>query len=303
MKTTRKVFKTTLLIGALLLSGCASIDKASTRVTEIARTAVGLANPVKISDHGDFQLVRLLAKVGQPGNAMAVTNAPAARGEMLYLVDGQSLRQLDLSTLQWVELSVQADTLIEPSGVFANSKHLLVLSEKNGLAWKIDRQSGEIILEIKDLNRPRSMVELSDGSLLITEAGTAPNYVGVLTMISGPKGDQRTTLASGLIEPSGMVATVGGVYITETGTGSVLRLDPVTGRRSVLVSGLKKPHGITLTTTGRLAVLESQAKQITILDPVNGAATVRANQLPVASDPAYFAQLSSMGSESLLLFQ
>jgi hypothetical protein len=283
-----------VLIGTGLAS-CATIDRASKAVVSSARSVVGLNNPVAVSEHGDFALFRLLSKFGDVGGTLNLSNAPGAAGEQLYVVDGKQLKQLDLSSLKDIELSGLKETTLEtPSAVLANTRVLLVSSESTGRVYRIDRQTGAVLLEVRDLNKPRGIVELSDGSLLIAESGN-----GKITLISGSKGETRREMATGLATPSGMVNTVGGVYITETDTGSILRLDPVSGRRTILTQGLKSPQGITLTSTGRLAVLETGAAQITIVDPASGGSTVRATNLPLDKTSKAYTSLTAAGNENL----
>ncbi len=286
---------TGLALAMSVLAGCSTIDKASQMVVNSARSVVGISNPVLVSEHGDFILQRLAAKFGKVGAVLNLSNAPGAVGEQLYVVDGAQLKQLDLSSLKGIELSGLQETALEmPSAVSANTRVLLVSSESAGRVYRIDRQTGAVLLEVRDLNRPRGVVELSDGSLLVAESGA-----GKITLISGSKGETRRELATGLATPSGMVNSIGGVYITEADSGSILRLDPVSGRRTVLTQGLKNPQGITLTSTGRLAVLEVGAGQISIVDPVNGGATVRANNLPIDAAAKTFNNLASAGNENL----
>ncbi len=277
------------------LVGCATVDKASQVVMSSARSVVGLANPVIVGEYGDFVLQRLLTKFGAVGAPLNLSSAPGAIGEQLYVVDGKQLRQLDLSSLKDIHLSgLQDSALTTPTAVSANTRHLLVSSENGGVVYRIDRQTGAVLLEIKDLNRPRGVVELSDGSLLIAEAGA-----GKITMVSGSKGEIRSALATGLAAPSGLVNAIGGVYVTESDSGSILRLDPVSGRRSILSQGLSNPQGITLTSTGRLAVLEVGAAQISIVDPSSGGAAVRAKNLPVDTANKHFNNLTAAGNENL----
>jgi streptogramin lyase len=283
-----------LLIGAGL-SSCATVDRASQAVVNSARSVVGLGNPVAISEHGDFALFRLQAKYGKVGGTLNLSSAPGAVGEQLYVVDAQQLKQLDLSSLKVIELSGLQESAIEsPTAVSANTRVLLVSSESAGKVYRIDRQTGAVLLEVRDLNKPRGVVELSDGSLLVAESGS-----GKIVLISGSKGETRRDMASGLLTPSGMVNTVGGVYITETETGSILRLDPVSGRRTILTQGLKSPQGITLTSTGRLAVLEVGAAQISIVDPAGGGSTVRATNLPLDTASKSYTSLTGSGNEQL----
>lgn len=280
---------------ALALSACSTVEKTSQTVVETAKRVVGIQSPVVFGEQGDFVGLRLVPKVGQAGSLLNVSAAPGALGEQLYFVDGKTLRQLDVATLKTVSLSqLQDGALLEPTFIAANPRHLLIASERSGNAYKIDRITGAVLLEIKNLNKPRAILELSDGSLLIAEYGS-----GEITMIVGPRGESRRVLATGLIGPSGMVATSSGIYITETETGSILRLDPVSGRRTILAQGFKEPHGIALTSTGRLAVLEVATQQVLIVDPVNGSSAVRFNNLPIDSTAKTFQSLAASGNEIL----
>ncbi len=284
-RTRRQAFGLGLLAVAGL-PGCTTLSTAGNRVVSTARSVVGLGNAPVVAEYVDFVLVRLAANVTTPGSAAGLAAADSRSGDLLYLTDQRKLRMLESNRQSWTDLSVEskdasASVLENPTGVAVNSRHILVTSEARGTALRIDRATGEILLEAKGLDRPRGILELSDGSLIVVEAGSRDRATGKVSMISGPTGERRSELATSLATPTGIVASIGGLFITESDTGAILRLDPVTRNRSVLTDGLEQPQGIAVTTTGRLAVIEAGAARLSIVNPSDGRANVRAGKLPL----------------------
>ena len=140
----------------------------------------------------------------------------------------------------------------------------------------IDRKTGKTREMLHDFKAPHDAVKLGDGSILVNELGTKS-----LIRASGEHGKERTTVIGGLEGPVGMVAATGDtVYITEAFAGQVSKVE-TNGEKSVIAKDLKMPEGIALDPDGKLIVAEVGARRIIQIDPVNGAVTEIAGNLPI----------------------
>jgi hypothetical protein len=90
---------------------------------------------------------------------------------------------------------------------------------------------------------------------------------------------------------------MGRLYVTETRTGQLSRIDLATGRRTLIASGLQAPEGVAVLADGAVAVVEAGAKRVTRVDP-GGARAVIADKLPVGLGygPSLFRGLAATDS-------
>ncbi|HLE56490.1 MAG TPA: hypothetical protein VJB15_05350, partial [Rhodothermia bacterium] len=68
--------------------------------------------------------------------------------------------------------------------------------------------------------------------------------------------------------------------VAETGAGRLVRVDPSTGAKTELATGLAQPEGIAVTPDGGIVVVEVGAKRLTRIE-ASGASAVIAADLPV----------------------
>jgi len=165
-----------------------------------------------------------------------------------------------------------------PMQVSLGAKHVILSSAYIGNVQVLDRASGEILRTIPNTNGVQGALELPDGTLLIAEAITGklvrvdtaePAGTSVLTEgLEGPVGlvadteakepgvyltevrsgrvtwvrladGSRRTVASDLLAPEGIARHPdGGLIVAEVGRKQLVRIDPATGRSTVLASGL-----------------------------------------------------------------
>jgi streptogramin lyase len=76
----------------------------------------------------------------------------------------------------------------------------------------------------------------------------------------------------------------GAVYVTELGTGSILRIDLANGNKTVVAGNLKGPEGIDVAPDGKIVVAEVGLRRVLSIDPKSGAMTVLANNLAIGLD-------------------
>lgn len=166
-----------------------------------------------------------------------------------------------------------------PMQVSLSAKHVILSSAYLGNVQVLDRASGEILRTIRNANGVQGALELPDGTLLVAEATTGklvrvdtaePAGIMVLTEgLEGPVGlvadmeskepgvyitevragrvtrvrlsdGSRCTVASDLGAPEGIARHPdGALIVAEVGRKQIVRIDPATGRSTVLASGLR----------------------------------------------------------------
>ena len=165
-----------------------------------------------------------------------------------------------------------------PMQVSLGAKHVILSSAYLGSVQVLDRASGEILRTIPNTNGVQGALELPDGTLLIAEATTGrlvrvdtaePAGTKVLSEgLEGPVGlladteakepgvyvtevrsgrvtrvllsdGSRRVVASDLLAPEGIARHPdGGLIVAEVGRKQLVRIDPATGRSTVIASGL-----------------------------------------------------------------
>jgi sugar lactone lactonase YvrE len=166
-----------------------------------------------------------------------------------------------------------------PMHVSLAAKHVVLSSAYLGAVQVLDRTSGEVLRTIPNTNGVQGALELPDGTLLLAEATTGklvrvdaaePAGTTVLTGgLEGPVGlvadteaeepgvyvtevrsgrvtrvrlsdGARRTVAKGLKAPEGIARHPdGGLIVAEVGRKRLVRIDPATGRSTVIASGLR----------------------------------------------------------------
>ncbi|SEK46471.1 DNA-binding beta-propeller fold protein YncE [Stigmatella aurantiaca] len=166
-----------------------------------------------------------------------------------------------------------------PMHVSLGEAHVVLSSAYLGNVQVLDRASGEVLRTLPNTNGVQGALELPDGTLLLAEASTGrlvrvdtaePAGITVLTEgLEGPVGlvaeteaeepgvyvtevrsgrvtrvrlrdGARSTVAEGLQAPEGIARHPdGGLIVAEVGRQQLVRIEPATGRLTVLASGLR----------------------------------------------------------------
>jgi sugar lactone lactonase YvrE len=166
-----------------------------------------------------------------------------------------------------------------PMQVSLSEKHVVLGSAYLGQVQVLDRASGDVLRTIANHNGVQGVLELPDGTLLVAEAttgrlvrvdGAEPAGTTVLAEgLEGPVGlvadtgaqepgvfvtevrsgrvtrvrlsdGAKSTVAKGLKAPEGIARHPdGGLIVAEVGRQRLVRIDPATGRLTVLASGLR----------------------------------------------------------------
>jgi hypothetical protein len=263
------------LIGTL--SACSSLSDGAAGIRNAVRNTVGLQVVSKVGQFNGFNLEQVTLKNASPEPLLSIAVIPATSGLSLMAVDGNSLKKITpgAGTIETI-LQDSVNEIKLPSSVVVSVRHWLVLSESTGTAYKINRETGAIVSVINNLNGPRGIAEMNDGTVLISESGA-----GQISVFSADKAATKTVLTKGLNRPGAMTQSSSGIFISESGAGQILKLDPVNGRYTVLVKDLNEPQGIAVTTTGRVVVFEAGTRNIVSINQVTGESAVRAAGLPI----------------------
>lgn len=166
-----------------------------------------------------------------------------------------------------------------PMQVSLSAKHVVLSSAYLGSLQVMDRATGKILRTIPNTNGVQGVLELADGALLVAEATTGrlvrvdtAEPAGVTVLSEGLKGPvglvadteaaepgvyvtevrsgrvtrvrlsdgARRTVAKGLRAPEGIARHPdGGLIVAEVGRKRLVRIDPATGRSTVIASGLR----------------------------------------------------------------
>jgi sugar lactone lactonase YvrE len=157
-------------------------------------------------------------------------------------------------------------------------QHVLLGSARTpGFVEVRDRASGDRIEVIAGFKQPYDALELPDG-IVVAEYGT-----GNLVKVTGAPGNRTLAPAvTGLGGPVGLLpAGVDGVYVSEWDAGQISLVNPASGEKKVIASGLKHPEGMALAPDGRLIVAEPGARRIIAVNPKDGAVTAIATDFPM----------------------
>lgn len=186
----------------------------------------------------------------------------------------------------------------------------LHLTSQFGVVRTYDPHGRGVTTRAEGLSRPSGVAELSDGSLVVAEAGAGrvvvvaspdgvdPDSAGAGGMdpgVAAPDGDVRqratagdvagpgdvTVLADGLLEPVDVaVDAAGDCLVSDERAGIVGR---ITGVGVLpLAADLDAPQGLAAA-NGRLYVVEAGRRRVLALDPDNGHRSVLADDLPLAT--------------------
>lgn len=199
-----------------------------------------------------------------PGGVAVLGAGEATR---VYVADTFSLREVNTATGEVKYLISVDETGIYPSSVHASKLEgrdvLVTAGWFTGRVQIIDPSNGAVLREEKNFAAPHDVVLLTDGSMVVAEAG-AKKLTRVL-----PDGT-RETFADGFQFLAGLALANDSLYVTDTEAGTVIAITLSTRQRRDVVKGLQQPEGITLLADGRLAVVEVGAKAVRAITIASG---------------------------------
>ena len=196
--------------------------------------------------------------------------------ETVHIADVFAYRTVDTQTGEVTTVS-RMQAAGNPTSISVHGDHVLMASWASGSVQVFARDTGELLRDLEEFSVPGDVIELDDGSLLVTELGTG-------TLVRVHEGS-RTPLVTGLGGPACLARSGSSVYVTEVVAGQVSKIELPSGERSVVVSGLKQPEGIDILPDGRLVVAEVGERRIVAIDPTSGEIEVLASELAMGIPP------------------
>src|SRR5207302_10521042 len=127
---------------------------------------------------------------------------------------------------------------------------LLVPDSPNGTLLEVVPGTGAVTELASGLGRPVDAAVAPGGGIVVT----AENPAGLLSI---PRAGGAGAPLGSVTDADDLLSGGGLLYVTMLGTGQVRAVDPSTGASTVLVTGIAAPQGLTLLTSGRLAVADS----------------------------------------------
>jgi len=162
--------------------------------------------------------------------------------------------------------------MFQPSHISLSAKHITVVGQVNGFVQQFDRATFKKLAEWNGFKSPGDALELPSGDIVVVETATG-NLVRVT---------DRKILAAGLSAPTALAdAGNNAVYVSETGSGQVTRIDLKTGEKSLIAPRLSSPEGLAVAPDGAILVVEVGAKRVTRLDLKTAMRSVIASNLSI----------------------
>jgi sugar lactone lactonase YvrE len=193
-----------------------------------------------------------------PGGLVSPRGLLARSGELL-VADGVSIKRIRQGKEPEVLFAVLLDPLPFPVGLAGGAGDALYVSyPEGGSIHRLKLASHQIELVADGLVWPTSVAVTTAGELLVAETGA-----GRVLRI-GPTGE-RETLASGLLSPVGLAASLDRVFTAEPAGGRVVALRP-DDPPTVIASELAWPAGLALDGSGRLFVAEVDSGRLIRVD-------------------------------------
>ena len=161
------------------------------------------------------------------------------------------------------------------SAVAADARRIAWSFEGSGRVRVLDRETDQLLLDVKDLGAPRGLLLERDGSVLVVDAAG-----GRLLRVSAA-GTQ--VLATGLEEPVALAARdEASVLVAEARAGRIVELGITDGSRRVLAAGLHRPTALARLADGRLAVSEPDRGEVVAIDIGSGRRELLASRLALS---------------------
>lgn len=195
----------------------------------------------------------------------------------IYIADTFALRHVDGESGKVRDVArFERDEINYPTGIAVTADHIIVTGFYSGVVQVIDRETGEMLHEAEGFTGAYDVLELEDGSILVTQ------LMSGVTRLSGDGWSVKEKLPVRLAGATCLADAGGGAfYVTETFGGRVSRVDLATNERTDVATDLKLPEGIDVAPDGRVIVAEAGRARVIAIDPGTGEVTTVKENLPI----------------------
>ncbi len=142
---------------------------------------------------------------------------------------------------------------------FDTDGRILVPDSPNGRVLSLAADGSDLRVLATGFRRPTGAVRLPDGDLLV-----ADEFGNALDRVT-PSG--HSSLVASLYQPDDVVLGPDGMAYLPTLNGSIYQVNPQTGTKVALITGLILPHGIGIDGQGRVVGAEQGRNRIFRLEP------------------------------------
>lgn len=269
------------------------IDRAKRRKQRIATAPTNLDNLAfapdgrlfvsNMSDNAIYEVDRASGAIRTVvASPLTHPGGIARAGGTLYVADMFSLSEVELASGEVRDIHRDAEASGSPTLIAANDAWLATASFHRDSATLWDRATKRVVARWSRLGQP-SAIALGPGSRVVV-ATVDGRLIELDPQQSDAspdaKPEARRVLARGLGMPMGVVRTEQGWIVSEARAGRLVALSDE-GKQRTLARDLAHPEGIALLPDGRIAVAETAADRVTLVDPTTGAKQTIATDLPL----------------------
>lgn len=248
----------------------------ATAPTNLDNLAFDANDRLYISNMSDAAIYEVNRETGE---LRTVTSGPltvpagiAWNNGTLYVADTFSFSKVDTVTGEVGDISRLISDHEYPTAVTANDTRIVLASANSGLVQIYDPATEKRTHRWEGFALPAGVADLPTGQVAVLEG------IGRITLVSGEDGEERSILVEGLVDPAGIVYADGALYVSEGAPGTVSKVDPTTGEKTLIADGLTGPEGIAVTSDGTLLVAEVGKGQL-IAIATDGSVSIVASDL------------------------
>ncbi|HUS15193.1 MAG TPA: hypothetical protein VM536_09275 [Chloroflexia bacterium] len=224
---------------------------------------------IYFGDFANSALNRLPAGGGTPQVVARGIDEPEG---IVVLPDGQLIvAEQKTNRLLRVDPATGAKTLVrqlenktnqdgvDGLGYDPSTGDILIPDSPNGRLLSMPPDGSTLRVLARGFVRPTGAAVLPDGDILV-----ADEFGNALDRVTR---EGKVTRIATVYQPDDVVVDATGISYVNCLDGRIYRIDPQTGARRVLLSGLKLPHGLALSPDGTLVIAEATRNRIFRLVP------------------------------------
>lgn len=253
-------------------------ERVATAPTHLDNLAFGPDGRLFVTNMPDNALYEIDRKTGEVrtivASALTLPGGIARAGKTLYVADTFALTAVDLETGALHDLHRDPSASGAPTLVAAQGARLATASLHQGVVLLWDAESGAITTRWSALGHPTALAFDASGHVVVATAE------GQLIELDPARPEAHRALARDLDLPMGLVRGEREWIVSEAAAGRLLGIAD-DGSRRVLAKDLAHPEGLAAMRDGRVAVAETGADRVTLVDRATGRTEVIARNLPL----------------------